>query len=163
MFNDGKKYSSFDKEQLPKEVKYFREELIDEIIVIPEDRANIENVLSISVYPDIESISLVSTERGLSNEGQMLSGIKLVVEVNLKRKITYIVDDMGKSVQAIPNNIIKNICVILPEYINSKNTCDLVRAGRININPYIEHVHFRKLDKRRIFNCIMILVDVRLG
>lgn len=146
---------------LPETANYFKEELVSEILTIPTQKPDIERVLDILVWPEIENIKLIETPVGVSNEGQRLSGAKLVVEVRLKQKVTYVANEPTQSVHAAHYETLKSMFVILPTEVGENNICDLVRTNRINVTPYIEAVHFRQLDCRTIHKCVMVFLDVK--
>lgn len=146
---------------LPTNAEYFKEEELAEILTIPSKKPDIENILSVIVSPEIENLRIVNTEIGTSNEGQVLTGSKLVVEVRLKEKVTYVADEPSQSVHAAHYENIKSFFVIIPNEINEYNVCELLRSNRISVNAYIEAVHTRKLDSRNIFKCVLLFIDVK--
>ncbi|MGL4772521.1 MAG: hypothetical protein ACRC2K_03055 [Clostridium sp.] len=145
----------------PKDAQYFKEEEILEILTIPCQKPDIENILSVIVSAEVENIRVIDTEVGKSNEGQNLTGKKLVVELRLKEKVTYVADECTQSVHAAHYENLKSFFVIIPNDVNGNDVCDLIRANRININPYVEAVHTRMLDNRTIFKCVLIFIDVK--
>lgn len=145
----------------PEDIKYFKEELINQVLSISCNKPDIERVLDISVWPEIQDIHLVETKVGTSNEGQRLSGYKLVIDVKLKEKVTYVADEPTQSVHADQFEFLKSFFVIVPSVINGVSIHDLVRSSRLQVTPYIEAVKFRMLDKRTIHKCAMIFIDVR--
>ena len=147
---------------LPETALYFKEDIVTEILAIPPQKPNIERVLDILVWPEVENIKLIDTPVGMSNEGQFLSGLKLIVEVRLKEKVTYVADEPTQSVHAAHYETLTSMFVILPTEIDGRDTCDLVRSNRINITPYIEAVNFRALDCRHIHKCVMIFLNVNI-
>lgn len=147
---------------LPTVVDHFKEELVSEVLTIDSCKPEIERILDILVSPDVVNYRLVNTQVGESNEGQLLTGYKLVVELKLKEKITYVANEPTQSVHAQHFEFMKSIFVVLPSEVNGKDTCDLVRAGRLQITPYIEAIKYRKLDCRSIHNCVMIFLDVKI-
>lgn len=146
---------------LPKTSLYFKEEEISEILTIPSKKPDMENILSIIVSPEVENMRVIETEVGRSNEGQYLTGRKLVIELRIKEKITYVADEQTQSVHAAHYESLKSFFVIIPNEINGHDVCDLLRANRVNVNPHIETVHKRMLDKRTIFKCVLLFIDVK--
>ena len=146
---------------LPKDVMYFKEEEITEVLSIPCQKPDVENILSVIVSAEIEDLRVIETEIGTSNEGQVLTGSKLVVEVRMKEKITYVADECTQSVHAAHYENLKSFFVIIPNEINGQYACDLLRANRISVNPYVEAVHTRILDSRNIFKCVLLFIDVK--
>ncbi|MBW6410130.1 hypothetical protein [Clostridium weizhouense] len=144
---------------LPSQVKYFKEEIINEILTIISEKPNIERILNVVVDPKIVSMKLIETEEGYSNEGQRLAGYKLIIELNIKEKITYVADEKTQSVHVAYFENMKSLFIVLPKEINCINTCELFRSNRIFVTPYVEAVKARKLDCRNIHKCILLLVN----
>lgn len=147
---------------LPKESSYFKEDMVCEILSIPAQKPDMERVLDVMVWPEIVDMKLVETPKGRSFEGQYLSGAKLVVELNLKEKVTYVANEPTQSAHAAHYETLKSLFVILPETVNGKKTCDLFRANRVTVTPYIEDVCARMLDSRTIHKCVMVFLDVKI-
>lgn len=145
---------------LPKEAKYFKEELIDEVLTIPLNKPEVDKLLDILVSAEVMDIKTVDTLLGRSNEGQNLSGIKLVAEIKIKNKVIYSSCKPLHGVYACHYETYKSMFVILPEKIGNRYTCELVLLGRLNVVPYIEGQISRKLDCRNIHKSTMILLDV---
>ena len=147
---------------LPETTKYFKEELISEVLTIPVPKPNIERILKVLISPEIVDVKLIETEIGQSNEGQNLTGNKLVIELNIKEKITYVANDKSQSVHAAHYENMKSIFVVLPNEVKGQKVCDLLRANRLTITPYIEAVKTRVLDSRTIYKCILLFVDIKI-
>ncbi|MGL6106063.1 hypothetical protein [Romboutsia sp.] len=145
----------------PQNPKYFKEGTICEIISIPSFKPDIESILDFLVWPEIVDANLIEATQGVSNEGILLSGQKLVVELKLRQKLTYVENEPEHSVHANYFETLKSIVVMLPEKFSGKKTCDLLRVKRVSITPYIEDVYYKILDERNIYNCILIFVDVK--
>ncbi|AOR23332.1 hypothetical protein [Clostridium taeniosporum] len=147
---------------LPTDPKYFKEELISEILTIPVQKPDMERILKVLVNPKLVNTKIVETEVGMSNEGQNLTGYKLVVEFNIQEKIVYVANEKSQSVHAAHFENMKSIFVVLPKEINGEDVCQLVRANRITVTPYVEAIKTRILDCRRIQKCVMLFVDVKI-
>lgn len=145
---------------IPKDIKYFKEEAICEVLTIPCQKPDMERILDIMVWPEIENIRLVDTEEGYSIEGQRLSGTKLVVEVRLKEKVTYVADEITQSVHAAHYETLKSIFVVVPAIIDDKPICNLVKTGRLSVEPYVEDAMWEMIDCRRIHKCVMLFLNV---
>jgi len=146
---------------LPENAEYFKEELITETLVIPPQKPNMERILDMLVWAEVEDMNLIETEKGVSNEGQRLTGYKLVVELKLKEKLTYVALEPSQSAHAAHYEMFKSMFVILPEEINGKSACDLFRANRLSVIPYVECTHSRMIDCRTIHKCVMVFLDVK--
>lgn len=147
---------------LPKKSEFFKEEVICEILSIPPQKPDMERLLDVMVWPEVVNISLVDTPKGRSYEGQYLTGVKLVVEINLKEKVTYVANEPTQKAHAAHFETLKSMFVILPEYYDDKKVCDLIRAKHIAVTPYVEDVCARMLDTRTVHKCVMLFLDVKL-
>lgn len=147
---------------LPKKTEYFKEELIEDILAIPCQKPDMERVLDIVCFANVETYKLIETEVGNSQEGQRLTGRKLIVEVNINEKLTYAADEPSQRAHAAHYERIKSTFIILPEVCGRDNICDLVRANKLTITPYIEAVCYRQLNQREIHRCLMLFVDVKI-
>lgn len=147
---------------LPEEALYFKEEMVCEILSIPPQKPDMERLLDVMVWPEVVSMNLVETQKGRSYEGQNLAGNKLVIEVNLKEKVTYVAHRPTQDVCAVHYETLKSIFVILPEKINGRKICDLHKSKRLIVTPYVEDVCARMIDTRTIHKCVMLFVDVKI-
>lgn len=146
----------------PGEVNYFKEEMICETVAIPVGKPRIGKLLDIMVWPEVIDMKLLETPKGKSYEGSKLTGNKLLVQVLLKEKISYISDEASQNAYIIPRETLKSLYVALPEYIEEKRVSDLVRGNKMKVTAYIEDVGARMIDSRNIYKFIMIFVDVRI-
>lgn len=149
--------------KLPETAKYFKEEIINEILEIPCQKPDMERLLNILVSANVEDIKLIKTEKGLSNEGQHLTGYKLLVKLWISEKVMYVADHCSQPIHAAHYDDVKNFFVILPEKIDGVDVCELIKRKKLIVTPYVECVESRMLDKRCIHKCVMLLIDVKKG
>lgn len=147
---------------LPETSKYFKEEILDDILEVPKQKPDMERILDIMAWAEVEDYKLIETEVGYSHEGQRLTGKKLITEIRIKEKLTYVANVPEQSGHAAHYERLKSIFVILPEMIGDRYTCDLIRANRIQITPYVEDLCYRQLNEREIHRCLMLFVDVKI-
>lgn len=149
-------------EEYLQKTDYFKEEMVCEILSIPQQKPTMERLLDVMVWPEVVDIQLVKTPIGRSFEGQYLSGAKLIVEINLKEKLTYVANEPTQSAHSAHYETLKSMFVILPEYVNDKDIFSLLRANRITVTPYVEDVCARMLDGRTVHKCVMLFLDVKI-
>ena len=147
---------------MPKKSMFFKEEILSDVICIPNQKPDMERILDLVAWLEVEEYNLIDTELGYSHEGQILTGKKLIIEIRIKEKLTYVADEPRQSAHAAHYEKIKSAFVILPEKYNDKYICDLVRAGRLIITPFVEDVCYRQINKRELHRSLMIFVDVSL-
>lgn len=149
--------------ELPKQAFYFKEEMVCEILSIPQQKPDMERLLDVMVWPEVVHVNLVDTPKGRSYEGQNLSGLKLVAEINLKEKVTYVANEPTQRAHAAHYETLKSVFVVLPEKNEEGiDICELFRANRITVTAYVEEVCARMLDTRTLHKCVMLFVDVKL-
>lgn len=147
---------------LPVNPKYFTQVSIPETLVIPYPKPDMEQLLSVAAEPVVESFKLIETPVALSNEGQYLSGCKLIIELKLREKIKYVADEPTQTVHAAHyENVLKSIFVIIPCEVNGIPVEKFFDRKKVVITPYIEDIYAEMVDKRTIFKNITILVDVK--
>lgn len=148
--------------EFPENIKYFKEEKFCQTLKIPRSNPDIENIYDVFVNPRIIDMKLVKTNTGLSNEGQQLTGYKLIVELCIEQKITYVAEEPTQSIFAVHYESLKSMYIVLPEYINGKNVSDLFKSSRINVTPLLEHTYTRKLDLKTFNVCMLLFLDVQI-
>ncbi len=152
---------NFQGSPLPKDSKIFKQEIINEVQTLNEQIPPMERLLNTVISVDVDDIELIETEVGISNEGQKLTGTKLLVKLRLQEKTTYVGDHKTQPVHAEYFESRRNFFVILPETIDGLDVCEY--KDRLVVTPYIEDVETRMLDCRHLQKCIMLFIDVRLS
>ncbi|PKM90808.1 MAG: hypothetical protein CVU87_01170 [Firmicutes bacterium HGW-Firmicutes-12] len=148
-------------EVLPQNPVYFTEIAIPETVTIPEEKPDMEMILSCMVEAVVISIRLIQTPCIKSYEGQLLSGRKLIIELKLDQKITYVanVEDQSEH-SAHFENLNNSVFVVVPQRIANTPIEDFIKKGRFIVTPYIEDIYCEMLDSRTVFKNITLLLDV---
>lgn len=147
-------------QQMPYTANYFKEEVISKILEIPQEKPGIKRILNFDVFPKVEGYKIIETEIGMSNEGQNLSGVKLLVKLKIKSRLTYIADTCSQQVYSACYDEIKTMFIVLPEEVNGQNICSLIKSGKLSIVPYVECVETRVLKNRLFQKCVLIFLNV---
>jgi len=156
-------------ESFPIRPNRFTEVSITETVIMPKVRPDIEQLISIAVDAQVTDVRLIDTAVGISNEGQNLSGFKLIVELKLRQKIKYIANEPTQSVHAEHfEKVISSIFVVVPATIDvgipavATSIETLFKQGRLVVTPYIEDIYCELRDKRTIYKNIIAFVNVRV-
>lgn len=139
---------------------YFKEESVCEVIALDDEMQDIERILEIMVDPIIRNIDLIETMEGISNEGQHLTGYKVLVEVTFREKVLYVPAQCNQPVQGVHVEETKTFFIIIPKKIDGISVEELFEEGHIQAKPYIEKVYGRPLDTRTIQKCMMVFIDL---
>lgn len=148
-------------ENVSVEPKYFKEEVLSQTYILDNCYSDIDNLVDFIGDVEIENYTFKKEEVGLSTEGSYMSGEKVITAVKLKGKLTYNTKCESRGVNVVFFEFIKNMTIVIPRKINDKYTCDLVRAKRFTISPYIEELYCRRVDSRRIHISAILFVDFK--
>lgn len=151
--------------ELPVNPLYFTEIAIPETVCIPCAKPDMEELVSVALDAQVISTRLVRTAIGTSNEGQILTGYKLIIELKLRQKVKYIADEPTQSVHAAHfEKTVSSVFVVVPPSIIVGGVTypieDLFHQNRLVVTPYIEDIYAKPLNKRCVFKNITVLVDV---
>jgi hypothetical protein len=139
----------------------FSQVSISEIVKIPEQKPDMEQLVSIVESIDILSTKVVNTGVGTSQEGQILTGKKLIVEVLVKQKVTYVADEPTQSVHAAHFEKPYSIFVVVPADLIA-TVDELFLQEKLVVKPYIEDICGIMVDKRTAFKCTALFLNVEL-
>jgi len=145
-----------------KYIRYFKQYSFEEIITIPQQKLNIEDIVSVIAEPEIVSTRVINTPKGKSYEGQNLTGKKISFEIKLKQKITYISDKSTQSVHAVHNETYHSTFIVVPNLIEGCSPEVLLKNKILNPKVIIEDIQGQRIDERHIFKNITIFIEVCL-
>lgn len=148
-------------QQLPENPKYFTQISIPEILTIPEQKPDMEQLVSVSTKAEIAAYHLIDTPCIKSYEGQLLSGKKLIIELNLKEIITYVADKPNQSTHAAHfEKTFKSVFVVVPKEVAGVPIENLLKQKKLVVTPYIEDIFALQRDERTVFKNITVLINV---
>ena len=130
--------------------KLFKQFEVQEYIELPKEKPDAEEIIKVAVSAKVTSTKIISTPCSISNEGQRLTGSKLIVQGNIFEKIEYIASDPTQSVHAAEFSKPFSSFIMLDK-CKENFTYD--------VNCYIEDVYVKQIDKRKIFKNIMLLLN----
>lgn len=153
--------SIFNYKEIPNNIKFFKMQEFNDVLCIPDDKPDMENISDMFISADVHDMKLIKTEKGLSNEGNSLLGNKLLVEILFKEKLIYVSDKLNENVFVVYSEILKSAFVALPEYVDGKNVLDMYKSSRLTVTPYLLHVDTRLLSKRNINISLLAFLDIQ--
>lgn len=132
-----------------KDPSSFKQLTIEEILNIPVEKPDIEQIVKVICKVVITNIKVIRTPASSSGEGQTLSGYKAVIEGELQEIIEYVADEPKQSVHAAHFNFpFSNFIVLPPNF----------KIGTpVYVNSYIEDIYAVIMSKRKIFKNVTIL------
>ena len=137
----------------PLHSKSFKQVQIRDTLILPKEKPDIESIFRVTTSVNIIDKYIILTPRATSNGLKSLTGKKVVVEGEVAQKIEYGAREVKKSICTA------QLMKIFSSYIVLDETFDI--DCNLEIIPYVEDVCVKKLDKRRVFNNIMLLLDAK--
>ncbi|MEG0133838.1 MAG: DUF3794 domain-containing protein [Clostridium sp.] len=135
-------------------ISSFKQLSIDKLCEIPCQKPDMEEVNDVFVDGKILSYYVIKTHQGISNEGQNLSGYKLVVNGTLSVVIEYTANVKSQSIHSYSCEIPFGTFIILP--------ANYVKGNAIDVNIKIEDIDYEALNCRETFVNIMYLVIAKV-
>lgn len=148
------------KRDFPKDPKYFKEGIINEILNLEDTMLPIHKVIEVDVSPSIMGIKLVETTKGTGHDGTIDTGYKVLVQIKLRGKMLYITNYSNQSVQGANFEMIKHFSVGVPEKMGKQSIGYVYSKGLLDVQPYIEKVYARALDNKTIQCCIALFLNI---
>lgn len=135
----------------PQEGSNFKQFKLKKVTTLSPKDPDINELYYANAKVEVKHTKLLKTEKGESEEGQILKGLQLVVEGNVKQTIKYMSEDKNKSIVFSEYLLPFTTFIALGENFDST---------KWKIDTYIEDIYVLKLSKRKIYQSIMFLIDV---
>jgi hypothetical protein len=135
----------------PENPKAFKQLTVQENITIPSVKPDVEQLLRVIANVEIIATRVIKTPVSTSQEGQVLTGYKLLIEGELNQKIEYVADEPTQSVHAAHFNVPFSTFIILP--------ADFREGSLVTVVPYIEDIYIQQLDKRNLFKNVVLFLN----
>lgn len=147
---------------LPVDIKYFKEELFDTLIFKKKDGKDINRIISVSVICKSNSIKLVNTKASTSNEGQTLTGKKILIELSVDYRVKYTSNSMEKYIYILKNSSTKIMHIVVPSHLNDTQIEELIRRKKILIEPIVEDIYACNRDNDSIYIRTLLLLNATI-
>lgn len=134
-------------------INTFKQISIEEELIIPTIKPDIEEIGEVTAEIEIVNCHIIKTPVLISNEGQNLTGYKLIIHGNITEVVEYTALDPEQSVHSAHYTIPFTAFIVLPI-----NYC----IGKIDIDSVIEDVYFKELDARTLFTNITVLLKANV-
>lgn len=130
----------------------FKQLHTQKISYIDDSLPDIYKILRTSASLEILNSKIISSSKGISSEGQILTGNQLIVNGNINQTLEYIANDIDKSIQATEFIIPFSTYIILNK--------QFLYDSKLKIVPYIEDIYINPISKRKFFISIMSIINV---
>lgn len=137
-------------DDMPENHDVFKQLFVEDTFCLPHAKPDIEQLIKVSGELEIKSKKVVKTPKGVSLEGQALTGWKLVIEGVIRLRAQYAADEPEQSVHGAHINIPFSTYIVLPE--------NFIQGTPITVSGYIEDIFSQQVGPRCIFNNITLLL-----
>ena len=132
---------------------------VPEVVEIPEQKPDIEQIIQVLIEGKITNLKLIKTPVGDSEEGQHLTGEKLVIEGKLHQKVVYVAEtaEGNQPVHSAEFDIPFSTFIVVPKcYIGT------VKPGKeddINVQVCIEDVFIEEINPREVIKSSLLFIN----
>lgn len=144
-------------ENFPTDLKYFTENLITHTINSKDHLKDVNKIISVALDSRIDSIKIINTPIRISNEGQKLSGKKVLAEIQFSIKIKYITNSKEQYIFFFKQDILKVFYIVVPSEINGVKVEELVRKRKLSLKIYIEDIYADVRDNDIYLRMLVVL------
>ena len=130
----------------------FKQFMVSSKLPIPCSQHGVCEIINKYVDVEITNTEVIDTIRGISCEGENLTGKKVVVNGTLMERIEYIELCSDKSIKVAEYNIHFNTFIVLPENFNELNN--------VKVDSFIEDIDMRLIDPMTLYQSVSLLLEV---
>lgn len=141
---------------------------IPENLMIPEEKPDIEQIVSVSVGVEIFKTKVIVTPRSGGKdvedpvpnyEGKLLTGRKLIIEGGLFQTMSYVGAVPEQSVHTAHFIVPFSAYIVLPKIITINGTDIEVEKLKFQVNACVEDVFIKACYARQIFKNVTLLLQ----
>jgi hypothetical protein len=129
-------------EYIPSDISSFTQMSINEILNINEKLPDLDEIIKVSIHPQVRNTKLVKTGIGTSLEGQALTGYKYLSEGEFIIRIDFCGNDSNGCIYTFKDHIYFNNATTLPKNISENS--------RVSESIYIEDIYAQILSNREL-------------
>ncbi len=135
------------------DITTFKQSNIDFKFCIPDAKPNIEQI--IKVWAKVKPVhhKIVKTPKGVSFDGQRITGYKLLYVSDIEFKIAYVADNCEQTVHTAHTVVPYCQYIVMPEDYNT--------IASVSPELYIEDIFTNQTDCRCTYNNITLMTVVR--
>ncbi len=138
---------------------YTKEIKFSEDLFIPNHKPPLTKLVRCHIIPQVDEYIGFTTPKGLSYEGEHLSGTAICILLLINEEITYIGDNTAQTLHVIHYTFYKNATLILPETYNEQSMLTLIKTNRMNILPTILTSHHICISPTHLIQTALISVS----
>ena len=132
----------------------FKQTTIDINLCVPEQKPDIEQVVKVAIKTKVERYRLVKTPIGISEEGQEITGYKLLVMGDFMIKVNYVANVEVQSMHSFHTIVPFCEYIVMPKEFSPLSV--------VEPEIYVEDLYVRQLDCRCLFGNITFMATAAI-
>ena len=132
----------------------FKQVSLEHSLELPCDKPDLNAINTIGGEISLLKSYIIKTPKGISSDGQTLTGYKLIVHALFDMSMEYASDELDSCVCTAHYNLPFSTFIVLPE--------DTTPSTKVHIDAKIQNISWRMLNNRCFFTCASILIMARL-
>lgn len=157
------------------EFPYWKQMYISETLLIPAQKPDVENIISVDISTSIINKHVITTPRTYDDtlpvpvpmpnlEGKVLTGRKLIIEGQICQKVVYTANEPDQPVHSAHFYVPFSSFIVVPKDIvfTDANGVEIVRDAldvNFDVNVCIEDAAVCVLDNRRILKQVTLMLS----
>ncbi|MEG0013671.1 MAG: DUF3794 domain-containing protein [Cellulosilyticaceae bacterium] len=129
---------------------YFNQINTDFTFCVPTQKPDIEQITKVWAKPCIVQKKIVKTPKGVSLEGQNITGYKLMVVGDIQYKVEYVANEATQSLHTAHTTIPFCGYIVLPEKFNVNSI--------LTTSIILEDIYSEQVDIRCIYNNVTMML-----
>ena len=136
------------------DISTFKQMSVEKELEIPGLKPNIESINEVFGTVKVKGCHLIETPTYISQEGQKLTGYKIVVSAELSVVIKYTALELTQGVHSAHYIVPFSAFLVMP---------DGYRTGsKLDVSGQVEHVYFKVHDERTFFTNITLMLNAKI-
>jgi uncharacterized repeat protein (TIGR01451 family) len=132
----------------------FKQLSVDGYLPIPPQKPDIEEINSVEGKVYVKDYHLITTPNRISQEGQQITGYKLVIMAMLNVVIEYTANEPTQSVHSAHYDVPFSTFIVLPP--------DYKIGSKIEVEGYVEDMYYKQESLRDFFENATILIKAKI-
>ncbi|MEG0282962.1 MAG: hypothetical protein RR662_07290 [Clostridia bacterium] len=133
----------------------FKSISIENKFELESGKFDIFDINDIKAQVKVNSFHIVKTPTSVSNEGQILSGYKLIVQGVIAQSLEYVSDYFNQGLKTSTFESVFSSYIILPH--------NFPIHSKLKVESFIEDIYYYKIDSRHFFENISLLLSAKIS
>lgn len=139
----------------------FTQLAVADTLVVPDVKPPIEQLVTVFVETQIDSVRIIQTPIGTSLGGQILLGAKAIVEGSIQQKVMYVADLPDQPVHVFEGSLPFSTFIVVPPTVAGVPIAELLTS--LKVTPFIEDVYVNVTSPRSVFKNVVLFLNLTIA